>query len=146
MKIVKVTYQKTYSIGPYLTERIGFEAEPEPYIGHQYDGPNGMEKHDEVLTTLEKMADEWHKKAHPPLYQQESSPEIVRSFTPQQTGPSVMEIQTDKGPDDRIAAMIADIYSCTEIKVLEGYRLLAKTKPEFQAAYDQQMKKLNENA
>ena len=74
--------------------------------------------------------------------QQGNVPEPVRSFTPQQTGSSVMEIQTDKGPDDRIAAMIADIYSCTEIKVLEGYRLLAKTKPEFQAAYDQQMEKL----
>ena len=76
---------------------------------------------------------------------QESNPEpSLTRFPPPLTGPSVMEIQTDKGPDDRIAAMIADIYSCTEIKVLEGYRLLAKTKPEFQAAYDQQMKKLTQ--
>jgi hypothetical protein len=92
MKITKISYQKAFVVGPYLQEKIGFEAEPEPYIGCQYDGPNGMEKYDEVLTTLEKMADEWHKKAHPHLYQQEGAPEIVRSFTPQQTGPSVAVI------------------------------------------------------
>lgn len=53
-----------------------------------------------------------------------------------------MEIQTDRG--DPLGALIADIYSTTELKVLESYRIMAKTKPELQAAYDQQMKKLSD--
>jgi hypothetical protein len=56
MKIEKVTYQKTYSIGPYLTDRVGFEA--------SHDGNDAKE----VLSTLEAIADAWHKEAHPHLY------------------------------------------------------------------------------
>lgn len=61
MTIKTVTYQKTYSIGPYLTEKIGFEATPDEIYG---DDPLGM------LSMLEERADEWHKKAHPHLYQE----------------------------------------------------------------------------
>jgi len=59
MKIEKVTYQKTYSIAPYLTDRVGFEATPE---GKPDEDPK------EMLSFLEGMADAWHKKAHPHLY------------------------------------------------------------------------------
>jgi hypothetical protein len=61
MTIEKVTYQKTYSIGPYLTDRVGFEATPN---GKPSDDPS------EMLTMLEEIADAWHKKAHPHLYQE----------------------------------------------------------------------------
>lgn len=44
--------------------------------------------------------------------------------------------------DQRIEAIIADIYSCDELKVLESYRLLAKKEPALQAAYDNMLKKL----
>ena len=39
--------------------------------------------------------------------------------------------------------MIAAINSCTDIKVLESYRLIAKSNPEFQEAYDKKLKELN---
>lgn len=56
MKITKVFYQKTYSIGPYLTDRVGFEAEPE---GNPGDAPMDM------LSMLHDLADEWHKAQYP---------------------------------------------------------------------------------
>lgn len=65
MKITKVTYQKTYSIGPYLTDRVGIEADPE-----------GDETPADVLDNLRAKADEWHKAEHPHLYQ-DSKPDNV---------------------------------------------------------------------
>ena len=35
-----------------------------------------------------------------------------------------------------------DIYSCSELEVLKGYRLIVKSNPELQKAYDIQFKKL----
>ena len=58
MKIEKVTYQKTYSIGPYLTDRIGLEASVD-------EGESAAD----VLDNLRGKADEWHKSEHPHLYQ-----------------------------------------------------------------------------
>ena len=43
----------------------------------------------------------------------------------------------------RIGDIENDIRSCTELKVLETYRLIAKSKPEFQAAYDEVYAKLS---
>ena len=71
MKIEKVTYQKTYSIGPYLTDRVGFEAS----TGNDWvkiDGVNVWETPEIALSNLEKIADEWHRKAHPHIYQDNS--------------------------------------------------------------------------
>ena len=35
-----------------------------------------------------------------------------------------------------------EIYSCKEIEVLKAYKLIVKSKPELQKAYDEQFKKL----
>lgn len=47
--------------------------------------------------------------------------------------------------DQRIASLIADIYSCQELKVLESYKLIVKTNQSLQEAYDQMLKKLSTN-
>lgn len=60
MKITKVTYQKTYSIGPYLTERIGYEADV-----------SGSESSIETLVQLNAEADKAHRILNPHLYQEE---------------------------------------------------------------------------
>lgn len=60
MKIEKVTFQTTYNIGPFLNVKVGFEAIPE---GNPGDAPYDM------LTMLKEMADEWHRKEYPHLYQ-----------------------------------------------------------------------------
>lgn len=128
MKITTVSLSRTIPTGPYMNDKIGMEATLEPT-----DTPES------VLDKLSQLINDFHKSSNqenqpPPIserpfaYRQETIPTISKDIAPE---------------SDRIATMIADIYSCAEIKVLEGYRLLAKTKPEFQAAYDQQMKKLS---
>jgi len=91
MKIEKVTFQATYNTGPFLNVRVGFEAEMTPPVMGT-DGTFHIESPEQALSNLKKMADAWHKAEYPHIYQQESAPEIVRSFTPQQTGPSVSVI------------------------------------------------------
>jgi hypothetical protein len=116
MKIEKVNYTKSYVIGPFLQEKIGFEA--------SIDGDSP----EKVLSSLREMADEWHKANNPGL-------EI--SVNPE----ALQEIQEQK-PRNTVSFLIEDIKSCTELKVLESYRILAKTKPELQAAYDEMLEKL----
>lgn len=45
--------------------------------------------------------------------------------------------------ENTIAGLIADIYSCQELKVLESYRIVVKKDPQLQAAYDQMFEKLS---
>ena len=51
------------------------------------------------------------------------------------------EIQVDKKPTPE-SNMITAITSCTEVKVLETFRKLAASKPEFQKAFDNRLKQL----
>jgi len=57
MKITTVSYQKTFIIGPYQNEKIGFEAEIDQRVEHP----------DQVLTSLKDMAENWHKISNPHL-------------------------------------------------------------------------------
>lgn len=45
--------------------------------------------------------------------------------------------------ENTIAALIADIYSCQELKVLESYRIMVKKDQQLQAAYNQMFEKLS---
>lgn len=56
MIIDKVVYQKLYPLDPYLNERIGFEATPEPF-----------ETPEQVLDQLKDIADKWHEKQDAPV-------------------------------------------------------------------------------
>lgn len=51
-----------------------------------------------------------------------------------------MGTQVDVEP--KVGNIINDIKSCKSIKVLESYQMLVKNKPDLQAAYDEQLKKL----
>ncbi len=57
MKIERVSYQKTFSIGPYLTDKVGIES-----------GVDAGETPELVLTTLKAIAEEWHKVSNISLY------------------------------------------------------------------------------
>lgn len=53
----------------------------------------------------------------------------------------VPEVQVEK---EIPKTTVEQIQSCTEINVLLSYRLIAKTKPEYQEAYDLQFKKITD--
>jgi|HubBroStandDraft_3_1064219.scaffolds.fasta_scaffold07562_4 hypothetical protein len=63
MKIERITYQKAFITGPFLQEKIGFEAEIDEHVQSVHD----------ALMQLKSMAEDFHKKANPHLYQ-ESAP------------------------------------------------------------------------
>lgn len=77
----------------------------------------------EAYSELGKIIDEAFKEAHP------KSIELPK------------EIQVDKKPTPE-SNMITAITSCTEVKVLETFRKLAASKPEFQTAFDNRLKEL----
>ena len=95
---------------------------------------------EQALDELDERLNAWHKKRYPHLYQEEyPKPWPEKGFSDL---PDRMKTEITF-PQSGSASIIADIYSCTELKVLESYRIIAKAKPEFQAAYDQQHKKLS---
>lgn len=106
------------------------------------------EEIEDAWSELNRRAQAWHRKEYPHLYQEE------KGWTPGSDFPQHMKtevtygplpiISKDKEPEERtIGIAIADIYSCESLKVLETYRLMAKSKPELQAAYTQQFAKLS---
>lgn len=80
MKITVVSLSRTIPTGPYMNDKITMEASLHP-----------GESHETVLDNLSHLINEWHKKANPHLYQELGPAQPVRSFTPQQTGPAVIE-------------------------------------------------------
>lgn len=139
MKITKVSYQKTYSIGPYLTDRVGFEAEPEGIPG---DSPM------EILSWLQEIADEWHKKSHPHIYQDTinnisqrdanySPPPSTTTFT--SNAPIIIEYE--KEPDTDYLSLIQ---SAATLESLKEYKLIAGQpgNEELYKAYCNRVKQL----
>ena len=105
---------------------------------------------EEALDELDERLNAWHRKRYPHLYQEEKSWTPGADFPPHMKtevtfGPLPI-ISKDKEPEERrIGVLVADIYSCESIKVLETYKLMAKSKPELQAAYNQQFEKLSKS-
>jgi len=77
----------------------------------------------EAYTELGKIIDEAFKEAHPKAIEQPK------------------EIQVDKKPTP-VSNMITAITTCTTIDTLKTFEKLAKSKPEFQTAYDNRLKEL----
>jgi hypothetical protein len=131
MKIEKVSYQKSYPIGPFLQEKISFEA--------SVDGDSP----EEVISRLRKMADDWHTANNPHIADDQVGPYGGTITIPAINAPNTTVVQQKSEPvESRIATIAKDIESCTELKVLESYRLLAKTKPEWKFIYDKRLKEL----
>lgn len=118
MKINKVFYEKLFPTGSFLNERIGMEASLDP--GDDEQG---------ALHSLKEKVEKFHKDSNP----------LLDTVAPDQQ-PIISEKPIPA--DQRIAVIIADIYSCKELKVLESYKLMVKGNPELQAAYDQKFKEL----
>lgn len=122
MKVDKVTYTKSYSIGPFLQEKVGFEASIDPE-----DIPEN------VLNYLKVMADDWHKENNPPTGMGIELP----------GGPMNIPIPdryVDRGNPKE--ALAHDINSCIDIKVLESYKLLVKNSPDLQEVYEKKLAEL----
>ena len=115
MQIERVYYQANYRRGDFLYENIG--------IGVLI---NEGEDAKQALDQAKSLCDEYHLANLPKEQPQPINEEKI--------------IQSPK--ESAEIGVIAAINSCTELKVLETFQKLAKSKPEFQIAYDNQLKKL----
>lgn len=121
MKIEKIFYQKLFPTGAYSNEKIGIEAIVEP-----------GETAEQCLSAAKAKIDEWHKRNNPQDYMADAT-----------VAPTI-EVEKDASPvETRVAALIRDINSCKEVKVLETYRFMVKQDPRLQEAYDKKHKDLS---
>lgn len=143
MKITKVAFEKTIGMPNYSNDKpIVVECILE-----------GDETKEEAWTKLNQDMIAWHQKEYPNLYEKfqdhlkletHQGLEVMRTQRPPFAKEVTQEpiIRSKQPEDQRIAMLIADIYSCGDLKILESYKVMARAKPELQAAYDAQLIKL----
>lgn len=99
-------------------------------VEYEYQlGPNDNDQ--DALDDGKTRAEAWFNSRYPPI----DGP-----------GPSFPIVEKERSTDP-VAAMIADIYTCTDLKVLKTYEMLAtrqiKSNPEIMAAYEMMKQKLS---
>lgn len=109
MHIDKVMYQKTFNLGSYCSHKIGVEVSID-------EGEDAKE----ALNIAKSLVEEYHKESYVVIAHEELLPEVQKKNCVEST----------------VNYLIQDIESCKEIKVLESYKIIAKSKPELQKAYD----------
>src|ERR1700733_6641571 len=125
MNITKATFDCTIAMPGYANVKPG-ASEIVLAPGEQIE---------DAWTELDRRAKAWHQKSYPHLYDAVPNP-----------GPSLPEgplVRSKQPEQERIALLIADIYSCPDLKILESYQLMVKKDPQLQAAYDMQLQRLN---
>ena len=127
---MKLSIQTLLPIGNYLNKRYGIEQDF-PDDSHPADNFKYL---NDVVTAIHMAEFPMFYKDGKPLFLPVTNSEPVYSGEEMPT-----EIQVKKTPTDN---MITAITSCTEIKVLQTFKKLANSKPEFQTAYDETMELL----
>ena len=122
MHIDRISYQKTYNLGNYSSERIGVEIEL-----------NAGEDAKNALDVAKSLVEEYHKESaalYPMPFQEEIEIPIISNATREAL------YETTVVHDQTLEEQIA---SCTDIKVLESYKFIAKKDEALQLAYDKRM-------
>lgn len=123
---MKISYTRSYAIGPFLQEKIGIEDEIDLDIFTD-DGKIMI-----AFQRLKELTDMANQKINTGL---QFSNEGIEHLGP------LPVVQREK-PIDAVAAVIADIETVKELKVLESYKFIAKTNEKVQEAYDKKLQSL----
>jgi hypothetical protein len=115
MKITTISYQRTIPTGPYENVKIGGEATVDA---------------DETPEDAMKELSAWVKKCYDGMNTEE-----MRGITER-------VIQTSKPKLSQDEELIQQINTCTDPLVLASYKLIVKSKPALQEAYDAQLQKI----
>ena len=123
MEFIKITrslsYEMVNGFGLKLWDKLGAEMEVSPT-----DNPK------EGYSHMKLLIEEVHKESFPGI----ESTLVQDSY-------EVPNKQVDKKADP-VSNMITAITTCTTIDTLKTFEKLAKSKPEFQTAYDNRLKEL----
>lgn len=122
MTIDKISYQKIFPTGiMYLNHKIGVEVQLT-----EGDDP------DEAFRMAKETVERWNTETNPSM----GIALAQAGFEP--------VIQVDKSGDG-ISQRLLEIDSCTDSKVLEIYKLIVKSNPVLQEAYNKKMEQLKSN-
>jgi hypothetical protein len=64
----------------------------------------------------------------------------------QKTSSEIIQVKEPETPQSTEAKIIAQIYACSDLKVLESFKLLSGKYPAVKAAYEQQFEKLSKSS
>lgn len=123
-KITSINYAKLFPLGAFINEKIGVECQVD-------DGEDVMN----VLTEAKKIVTTFHYDSNKELYEMKGM-----KVTDIQDSEPVVQLSSPKL--DQVQSIIKDIGTCTELKTLEAYRLIAKNNTQIQTVYDNQLKTL----
>lgn len=113
MQIERISYQKTFNLGSYQSQRIGVDIILNP-----------DDIADEAFAQARELVEKYHS---------ETAPVMIADNPPE----PVQQISKEKLTLEQ--NLIQQIESCQELKVLQSYRLIAKTQPECQVAYEKKL-------
>jgi hypothetical protein len=123
---MKIKVEPLLPTGNYLNVRIGIEK----------DFPDNANEMDSVFEVWDNII-AMHMKRYPHLYK-DGQP-LYEGYKGEEQAPVEVQIKKQENPVDN---MIQAITSCTEVATLKTFEKLAKSKPEFQTAYDNRLKEL----
>jgi len=140
MAITMVNYQKVYSVGPYISERIGLEASVDEGQDPKF-----------ILAELKKLADEVNQANNPHLFPETSGPhdyllDLIGNNDIPLTGTITTggefpqpKVQAETIPKKQ-ADMIASIMGGTTYNEVKLYEKLAAKYPAVLEAYNEKLK------
>jgi len=139
----KILYSTTIPIQSYgVNDKVAVEIEIVP---DESKSPNEQFDLEAIIGDHKKNVDAIVAKLYPNIYNKPigNSFEQPIYYMPKGEG-NLSEIKVDYLPEERrIGDIVNDIRSCTDLRILETYRFIAKSKPEFQEAYDEMFNKLS---
>jgi hypothetical protein len=129
MKIDRISYQKTFNIGSYQSERIGVEIEL-----------NEGEDAKEALSTAKALVHEFYMEGVPTI----PFPE-THSIVADNAVVPIVDIKADEPPPTKLTKEEQQkkyLTDCTTIEELNTFKLLVKNNPHLQETFDNHYKKL----
>ena len=124
-KITTVSYSKLYPLAVFSNERIGVEMSLE-------EGEDAKS----ALETCKSLVHEFHFEANKELYAMLGTKVVA-------IGEDELPVVQQHPKVTQEQSIINDISTVTDLKVLESYKLIAKSNTDIQTAYDNQLKQLS---
>lgn len=123
-----IKYAKKFPYAPYLNEDIGFEMSIS-------DKDNPLE----ALAKLKSIAEQFHKENNHQIYEEQEEGILIGGKFRNST--TIVQQHIAKLTQEE--KIIMDIHTCTDIKTLRSYKLIAKNNPKIQEHYTAKLSELN---
>lgn len=131
MTITSINYKRTYNLGNYSSESIGLDADLE--LG---------ENPETAMASLKKQVEELHRQNNPQLWENTPIPtKFPEGYVYDKSKESFTLTKAEEQSEPKSLAQ--QIKTCTDLKVLESYKLLIQKDEQAKAAYLEMLEKLS---